>query len=117
MKKGISIEYANEESPLSSNKWRSISELERITMLNLALKSFGEKNIIKVTKANLDGQVTIIFNEIMTASERGEYLLDLEDFFKNKVDEGITIWHEAIGDKNSLRNLRGIEVVPNEGVL
>lgn len=117
MKKGISIEYANEKSPVPSIKWKGISELERITMLNLALKSYSENNIIKVTKAHLDGQVTIIFNEIMTASERGFYLLDLENYLKNKVDMGITIWHEAIGDKNSLRNLRGIEVVSNEGII
>jgi hypothetical protein len=36
--------------------------------------------------------------------------LDLEELFKKSVDQGITVWGEALGDKNSLRNLRGIEV-------
>ena len=50
----------------------------------------------------------------MTASERGVLLLNIEDWIKNKLDNGITIWHESIGDKNSLRNLRGIEVNSTE---
>ena len=41
---------------------------------------------------------------------RGTKLLDLEELLKENVDLGITIWLEPLGDKNSLRNLRGIEV-------
>ena len=117
MKKGISTEYANDISPLSSYQWRDISELERITKLNSALKFHKGFNKIHVTKAFLDGQVTINLNEVMTASERGQFLLDIEDFLKDQIDAGITIWHESIGDKNSLRNLRGIDVISNEGNL
>jgi hypothetical protein len=46
----------------------------------------------------------------MSASERGTFLLDLESLLKSQIDNGINIWLEPIGDKNSLRNLRGIEV-------
>jgi hypothetical protein len=117
MKKGINIKFTNESAPSSSEKWRSMDEFERISILNSALKSYNNTEKIDITKAHLDGQVTITLTEIMTASERGGFLLDIEEFLKNRVDVGITIWHEPIGDKNSLRNLRGIEVVSNEEFL
>jgi hypothetical protein len=37
-------------------------------------------------------------------------ILDLEEFLKNHLDSGISIWCEPLGDKNSLRNLRGIQI-------
>ena len=117
MKKGINIEFTNNPTPLSSEKWRNINEFERISKLNLVLESYNNADKINIIKAHHDGQVTITLNEVLTASERGEFLLNIEDFLKNKVDDGITIWHEPIGDKNSLRNLRGIEVVSNEEIL
>ena len=43
-------------------------------------------------------------------------MLDLEAVLKNELDNGITIWHIPIGDKNSLRNLRGIEIVIKEDI-
>lgn len=43
----------------------------------------------------------------MSASLRGKLLLDLEDELC-KADPSIRIWHVPLGDKNSLRNLRGI---------
>ena len=42
------------------------------------------------------------------------FLLDFEEWIKKMLDTGISIWHVPIGDKNSLRNLRGIEVVISE---
>jgi hypothetical protein len=42
---------------------------------------------------------------------RGAFLLDLELLLKENIDSGVFIWCEPIGDKNSLRNLRGIEIV------
>jgi hypothetical protein len=46
----------------------------------------------------------------LTASVRGSLLLDFEECIKKNIDQGLTVWGEALGDKNSLRNLRGIEV-------
>ena len=43
------------------------------------------------------------------ASERGVLLLELEKSLKLKIDEGITIWLEPVGDKSKLRQLRGIK--------
>ena len=47
---------------------------------------------------------------MIKASERGILLLDLEQLLKNKIDQGITIWLEPVGDKSKLRNLRGIKI-------
>ena len=39
--------------------------------------------------------------------ERSELLLNLEDELCEK-NPDIRIWHSSLGDKNSLRNLRGV---------
>jgi hypothetical protein len=46
----------------------------------------------------------------MSAEERGKALLDLEDALC-KEHPLVRIWHTPLGDKNSLRNLRGISLV------
>jgi len=56
-----------------------------------------------LTYVNVDSVVAI------PASERGRLLLDLEDELC-KENLGIRVWHASIGDKNSLRKLRGIEL-------
>ena len=41
--------------------------------------------------------------------DRGALLLDLEDELC-KLDANIRVWHTPLGDKNSLRNLRGVQL-------
>lgn len=53
--------------------------------------------------------VTVAFTEPVPASRRGTLLLDYEAALVKTVP-GAVVWHEALGDRNSLRNLRGIEV-------
>ena len=45
----------------------------------------------------------------LTPRERGSLLLDLEDELC-KSDANIRVWHTPLGDKNSLRNLRGVQL-------
>jgi len=45
----------------------------------------------------------------LPASERGPFLLDLEDYLR-EIDQALVVWLQPLGDRNSLRNLRGIEV-------
>ena len=45
----------------------------------------------------------------LTPRERGSLLLDLEDELC-KLDANIRVWHTPLGDKNSLRNLRGVQL-------
>ena len=43
------------------------------------------------------------------AKERGKILLDLECDLCS-INPRVRVWHVALGDKNSLRNLRGISI-------
>ena len=51
--------------------------------------------------------LTVQLDQNIKPGERGSVLLDLEDQLC-LVDPSIRIWHSMIGDKNALRNLRGI---------
>ena len=46
----------------------------------------------------------------LSIAERGEYLMRLESELIEKIDSKIRVWHVPIGDKNSLRNLRGVTI-------
>ena len=58
----------------------------------------------------MDGQVIVNLLESLSADKRGPLLLDLEELLKGSVDPGLVVWLESLGDRSSLRNLRGIEV-------
>ena len=62
-----------------------------------------------------DGIIDVYVNFLkkVSPSQRGKILLDLEDTMciENKQ---IRIWHIPLGDKNSLRNLRGIKIKNND---
>ncbi|WP_156302385.1 hypothetical protein [Methylogaea oryzae] len=44
----------------------------------------------------------------LSAGERGTLLLDLEAFLKETVEPSLAVWLEPLGDRSSLRNLRGM---------
>ena len=67
---------------------------------------------MQLVRAPRDGQILLRFAVPVTAGQRGWMLLDLEERLKARVDAGLTVWLEPLGDKNSLRTLRGIEVKP-----
>ena len=52
--------------------------------------------------------VYVEFKVKLGIAPRGQYLMRLEDVLINKVNPMIRVWHVPIGDKNSLRNLRGV---------
>ena len=72
-------------------------------------KSF-QSQIELVSSKKLSSGITNVEVEIVCAllpQERGRLLLDLEDAMC-ALDPSIRIWHTPIGDKNSLRKLRGV---------
>ena len=73
-------------------------------------KTFSDRIEIIKTELQDDGLIYIYVNctTKLAPSERGTVLLDLEDEMCKK-DNRIRIWHVPLGDKNSLRNLRGIK--------
>jgi len=104
--------YAEVDSPTPSTSWIGLSESQRIDKINMALNqknaTFGEELLVVAAKNN--GEVVVRILNPLTASVRGALLLDFEEFIKQEIDQGLAVWGEALGDKNSLRNLRGIEV-------
>jgi len=108
---GIDVSFSDVPSPVPSDDWVSLTIGERIDLIKKSIQNFSLNVDIDVVEANKGGQISVIINDTLSADERGPLLLDLEEFLKLNVDNGITVWHAPIGDKSSLRNLRGIEVL------
>jgi len=111
---GVSLEFVNIPTPAPSSTWMKYSEEERINLIKSSLKNFSQLEKIKISSARSDGQVEVELQETLVPGKRSALLLDFEAFLKKELDDGISIWHIPIGDKNSLRNLRGIEIVIKE---
>jgi hypothetical protein len=111
-KNGINLTYATVKSPETTSKWSTQSESDRIDQIRSIVQkkdaSWNEKfNIISARK---NGFVVFEFVKSIPVSERSKYLLDIESNLCEKLDSAITIWIAPVGDKSSLRKLRGIEV-------
>lgn len=107
--------FANEDSPVAGSGWVSMDDPIRLETLNAQIKNRTEFSGITPTRTSAAGQVYVALSEPIGSSLRGGLLLDLEEHLKNTIDPAINIWCEPLGDKNSLRNLRGIEIKsPNE---
>ena len=100
--------YANEDSPVIGDYWKSLSSEQRLEKINnLKRDNFNE---ITIARSTIYGQIFVNVSENINVAERGNLLLDFEDALKRNIDQGLNIWCEPIGDKSSLRNLRGIEI-------
>ena len=109
---GSNLFYANTDTPTPNHAWCQLSDDERLALVN---KTIGDKmaslnKILVIVEAKPDGQVIVSLLEPTPADKRGTLLLDLEEFLKESIDPGLAVWLEPLGDRNSLRNLRGIEV-------
>jgi len=111
MSSGIDVSFSDVSSPTPSVDWISLTIGGRIDLVKESIHNFSSNVDIEVVEANESGQISVIINDTLSADERGPLLLDIEEFLKLNVDNGITLWHAPIGDKSSLRNLRGIEVL------
>lgn len=109
---GSNLHFANSDTPTPGSAWVRLSEDERLSRLKDVLTKgmSSVANLVVITSAKDDGQVIVSLQEPLPADERGTVLLDLEAFLKEAVDQGLVVWLDGLGDKNSLRNLRGIEV-------
>ena len=100
------------ETPKPAESWFFLSDNERLILTKNALNKNLEKlnELFELVDAKSDGQIIVKAHKTLTADKRGTLLLDLEDFFKKSIDMSLVVWLEPFGDRNSLRNLRGIEV-------
>ena len=106
-----SLRFTDTDTAKPSASWIESDEYDRKVLLESVLSTKLEfEKAVLIVKAKADGQVIVSLLEPLSADKRGTFLLDLEAFLKVAVDPGIVIWLDALGDKSSLRNLRGIEV-------
>ena len=104
-------EYASVETPGPTDAWANLSNESRIAAVESIIQATpNSKDIVEVISTKADGQVMVRFISPQSSERRGTLLLDLEQQLKQSVDIGVTVWLEPLGDKNSLRNLRGIKV-------
>ena len=108
----MNISYAETDSPIPSIEWFNLTDLQRLEKINQIINhdELAFKKQLFIVLAKKDGQVIVRMLSSLKASERGPLLLDFEEYIKKQVDQGLSVWCEPLGDKNSLRNLRGIEV-------
>ena len=106
-----SLMNARAATPHTSPIWKDLSRDKKKEQLEAILVAHQEfKEAIQIVACKSDGQVTVRLLTLLTADKRGTLLLDFEECIKKYIDQGLTAWSEGLGDKNSLRNLRGIEV-------
>lgn len=110
MDKGVNLSFANTDSPSTGAPSVNMAKYKRISLLDSSIQLFSPQIDLNVVEAHEGGQVSIHINSVIDINDRGEFLLNLEEYLKSTIDIRINIWHEPIGDKSSLRNLRGIEV-------
>lgn len=103
----INLSNATQDSPVPSSEWVNLTEEGRLLQVKNKAKKFTN---LTFTRVDESGFVYLTINEFLDAGDRESLLLKLESFLKNELDQGISIWHEPIGDKNSLRGLRGVKI-------
>lgn len=102
---------ASSETDSVSPEWRKLDQESRISKIVALLDNTEFRDSFAVSRATDSGAVYVTMIQPLGPSNRGSKLLDLEEFLKEKVDRGINIWCEPIGDRNSLRNLRGVQII------
>ena len=105
------FQLANSKTLECSAEWKEMTDQMRIEKF----KYFFDENkkfdkMFNLHDIKSDGQIILSFKEVVNVNERGGILLDFEEIIKDKIDKGLTVWLMPIGDKSSLRNLRGIEI-------
>ncbi len=103
--------YADAPTPSPSAAWIALNQRQRLDQIKSKLEASATKFLsqIEIITAKADGQVIVRMKHSLPANKRGSFLLDLEDYLR-EIDQALVVWLEPLGDKNSLRNLRGIEV-------
>ena len=98
------------DSPLVSDFWHKLEANEKLRRVNEVLDSDTRFSQIKISRVLVSGEIFVNLTEAIPASIRGSLLLDFEAELKSKIDLGIVVWCEPLGDKSTLRNLRGIQI-------
>ena len=101
-------ENAEADTPKPSASWVAKTLDQKFEMIDNICGDFADK--LHVADVQDSGQVIVSLKEAATPADRGDLLMDFEEHLKANVDGALNVWLEPLGDRNSLRNLRGIEV-------
>lgn len=101
-------QIAELNTPIPSKLWVSQSQKDRLERIEKVSEFFT--GVLTAVEARDNGHVIVKLLKDFNPGDRGTLLLDYEFHLKDKIDEAITIWIEPLGDKNTLRKLRGVEV-------
>ena len=102
--------YSMEKTPKVSKVWLNQNQERRINSILMIIEKNQEFNCIKVLECHDNGNVDIDLDPSIRVGKRGLYILNFEELIKKEIDLGLTVWCKPLGDKNSLRNLRGIQI-------
>ena len=97
------------DPPKPSKKWMQMSNIERVSLIDEIIKK-NKFDAIEIYNTFNHGEVSLKIVKDLSLKDRGKYLLDFELILKNFIDESLYIMVEPLGDKNSLRKLRGINI-------
>jgi hypothetical protein len=97
--------------------WLEMGAERRLRRVDEAVKdwlaagrgSVGVKGI-SVTSTTEQGSVFLSIDGALEVQHRSGFLLDLESFLKQVIDESLVVWCEPNQDRNALRRLRGVRV-------
>ena len=104
------INESKVDSPKPSDLWLESDSEARLKLVEQVRKLDSKFHLIKATRAMSNGDVFVELIEAIPPQIRGTLLLDLEVELKVKIDASLVVWCEPLGDKSTLRNLRGIEI-------
>jgi hypothetical protein len=103
--------WVSADSPKPSKVWLAWSPSERGAAIRKCIDSDHRyAEALTFVEARADGQVILNLHPGVEVFARCDLLLDFEELLKEKVEAANTVWLEPIGDKSTLRRLRGIEV-------
>jgi hypothetical protein len=103
-------DFAEVECPSPGLIWIGASDEKRMELVSKCIQRQSKFDGFKVLRTSTNGNVTVNFPAVLGANQRGTLLLDLEESLKNEIDNGIVVWCDPLGDKSTLRNLRGIQI-------
>jgi hypothetical protein len=111
-KNGINLNFAKSISPEPNDIYRYMDDTQRFNMIESTLNKINQNwsEKFNLVSARENGFVVLEFKNSIPVSERSDYLLEIEKKLCQFVDPAITLWIAPVGDKSSLRKLRGIEV-------
>ena len=106
------LQFCHTDTPSPSPLWLGSDARQRLDLIQKAMTlGFGKfSENLQIAHTHPDGQVIVRLINKLSPLDRSTMLLDFEEHLKKNLDQGLTVWLESLGDKNSLRNLRGIEV-------